>query len=81
MKATASLPEAKKLFQLSKLYGIPINDDRLLSLTDAQAELIYYMIVEDNPKLEDTTVYDEEFDRVQAEEEKEALKTGDWEDI
>ena len=73
MIATASLPEAKKLFQLSKLYGVPINDDRLLSLTDAQAELIYYMIVADNPKLEDTTIYDEEFDKIQDEEEQEAL--------
>lgn len=84
MKETAKLPEAQKLFQISKLYNLPINDNRLLSLTLEQIELLWYMMIVDNPKLEEESIiYDSEYEDTekQAVEEDKNFQEEQWEDI
>ena len=84
LRESAKLPEAQKLFQISKLYNLPINDDRILSMTLEQVELLWHMMVVDNPKLEENTViYDEDYEDVQkqAEEEDKDYQEEDWQEI
>jgi len=87
MKMTASLPEAKRLFWISKMYNLPINDSRIASMTQEQMELLHYMMIIDNPKLEEQgIIYDDEYDEAQEQAEQQDKdytdsKEEDWQDI
>lgn len=86
MPYVLQLEESRILFLLSEKFNIPINDERLQSMTHEQV-VLYTSMIKAYTKNSDETYFDEEFEDEQNKAEMEDMKDQplqdeeNWEDI
>lgn len=77
MLEIAKLPLAQRLWRISKLFGIPLNDERMQNMTPFELEFYEYSsIVEDPEKLKalENRFYDDEYDEWEREFDEEQAR-------